>query len=378
MIPPFFFSDRRMKVSRPSLRSFVVVALATAIFPHLSMAAEPAPGRREILQQPAAWFATEGARALGARIVALQGREGGWSNWANEIGMSDPTLKIEEARIAPQSLDDGATTTQMRILARILTAPPTPASSAEESAQFRASFIRGFEYLLKAQYPNGGWPHRFPAAGYHAHITFNDNTTSNVIALLKAISARQPAYAWLDDEHRRRASVAIEKGIECILKCQVVVDGRKTVWGAQHDVVTLAPAPARTFEPASLCGSESVGLVRLLMEIETPSAAVIDAVRGAVAWFEKSKVTGIRVERFQTPEGWDTRVVTDPTAPPLWGRFYELGTNRIIFADRDAVIKYSLAEIGRERRGGYGWYTSAPDTLFRGDYPRWATKWLKP
>lgn len=337
-------------------------------------AAEPALGRREILQQPAAWFAASEARALSERIVALQGGDGGWSNWANEVGMSDFSLRIEEGNIVHQSLDDGATTTQLKILARVLTAtPPVP---AEQAARLRASFLRGYEYLLKAQYPNGGWPHRFPAKGYHAHITFNDNTTYNVIAILRAIAAREPAYAWLGDEHRQRALAAVDKGIECILACQVVVDGRKTVWGAQHDVNTLAPAPARTFEPASLSGSESVGLVRLLMESERPSPRVIDAVRSAVAWFEKSKVTGIRVERFRTPEGWDTRVIADPNAPPLWGRFYELGTNRIIFSDRDAVIKYSLSEIGRERRGGYGWYTGGPETLLKVDYPRWAAKWL--
>jgi pectinesterase len=45
-------------------------------------------------------------------------------------------------------------------------------------------------------------------------------------------------------------------------------------------------------------------------------------------------------------------------------------------ADRDSAIKYSLAEIGRERRGGYGWYTDRPRSLRETDYPRWAAKWL--
>lgn len=350
-------------------------ALCTLLWGAVATAAESSLGRREFLQQPSSWFSSAPARALGDRIVALQGNEGGWSNWANEQGMTT-RAPIEEANIVHQSLDDGATTTQMRILARLLTAPATPILAPEQARRFRESFLRGFEYLLKAQYPNGGWPHRYPAKGYHAHITFNDNTTYSVIVLLKAIAAREPAYAWLDDAHRRRASAAVQKGIDCILACQYVQDDRKTVWGAQHDVTTLQPASARTFEPASLCAHESVGLVELLMAVENPSPAIIDAVHSAVAWFEKSKVTGIRVERLQTPEGRDARVVPDPAAPPLWGRFYELATNRVIFSDRDAVIKYSLAEIGRERRGGYGWYTERPRQLLEVDYLKWSARWV--
>ena len=48
-------------------------------------------------------------------------------------------------------------------------------------------------------------------------------------------------------------------------------------------------------------------------------------------------------------------MVEDPNAPPLWARFYEIGTNRPIYSGRDGVIKYRLAEIEIERRTGYSW-----------------------
>ena len=38
----------------------------------------------------------------------------------------------------------------------------------------------------------------------------------------------------------------------------------------------------------------------------------------------------------------------DASAPPIWARHYEIGTNRPIFAGRDAVKRYTLAEIERE------------------------------
>ena len=47
-----------------------------------------------------------------------------------------------------------------------------------------------------------------------------------------------------------------------------MVNGRRTVWCAQHDETTLRPAGARTYEHASLSGYESVGIVRFLMGIE--------------------------------------------------------------------------------------------------------------
>ena len=79
-----------------------------------------------------------------------------------------------------------------------------------------------------------------------------------------------------------------------ILKCQVVVDGRPTVWCAQHDEVTFEPRPARAYELVSLSGLESVGIVEYLMKIDDPSPEVKRAIEGAVAWFSDSKIEGGR------------------------------------------------------------------------------------
>src|SRR6185503_12295948 len=127
-----------------------------------------------------------------------------------------------------------------------------------------------------------------------------------------------PIYAFVDEERRGRAASAIEKGIACILKTQVIVNGKRTVWCAQHDEVTLAPAPARKFEMVSLSGGESVGIVRFLMSIKEPSPAVIEAVESAIAWFEQSQLKGIK---------WvNSVVVPNPEGGSIWARFYEIGT----------------------------------------------------
>jgi hypothetical protein len=55
----------------------------------------------------------------------------------------------------------------------------------------------------------------------------------------------------------------------------------------------------------------------------------------------------------------------------MWARFYEIGTNRPIFCDRDGVPKSHLADIGHERRNGYSWLGYWPQSLLEKDYPAW-------
>ena len=94
-------------------------------------------------------------------------------------------------------------------------------------------------------------------------------------------------------------------------------------------------------------------------------------------WFEVGKLKGIRVDEVKdekSPKGKNKVVVKDPTAPPLWARFYEIGTNRPIFADRDGVARHDLAEIGYERRNGYAWHGTWPQRLLEQEYPAWKAK----
>jgi PelA/Pel-15E family pectate lyase len=120
-----------------------------------------------------------------------------------------------------------------------------------------------------------------------------------------------------------------------------------------------------------------VEIVRLLMSLDDPSPEVMQAVEGAVAWFEAAKIKGIRVvveKDDKSPTGKNRVVVKDPSAPPMWARFYEIGTNKPIFADRDGVAKRDLADIGYERRNGYSWLGYRPQKLLEQGYPAWKKK----
>ena len=120
-------------------------------------------------------------------------------------------------------------------------------------------------------------------------------------------------------------------------------------------------------------GGESVDIVRFLMSIKDPSAAVVESIESAVKWFERSELKGVKWVKkpdATQPGGFDCVVVKDPESS-IWARFYEIGTNRPIFAGRDGVLKYDVTQIEHERRTGYEWYVDGAAKLLKKDYPAW-------
>ncbi len=315
---------------------------------------------RALNRQPDAWYGSDDALGLAVNVIGYQTASGGWPKNLDMTVPVDKATRGEDPGYYLSNIDNDSTITQVEFLARIL--------AARDDAYVRAAFNRGFDYLLAAQYANGGWPQYYPLRpGYYTHITFNDNAMVNVLSLLRDASEGRGYYAFVDAARRARAAAAVQKGIACILNCQILVNGQPTVWCAQHNEVTLAPAPARAYELASFSGQESVGITRFLMAIPNPSPKVIASIRGAVAWFKQAQLNGIRV---QTVAG-NRVVVADPNAPPLWARFYDLDTGKPFFCGRDGIKKENMADIEAERRNGYSWYGSGPASLLSTDYPAW-------
>jgi PelA/Pel-15E family pectate lyase len=317
------------------------------------------------LDKPGDWYGSPEAAQTAAIILSWQAVEGGWPKNVDTVSApftGDPST-------LHSTFDNGATTYELRYLAKMF--------NATKDEKYRAAFLKGLDLILKAQYPNGGWPQYYPLGkDYSTHITFNDGAMERLMLLTRDVS-REPEFAFVDAERRAHCKKEFDRGIDCILKCQVKVNGKLTVWCAQHDEHDFSPAKARTFELVSLSGAESVGLVELLMSLEHPSPRVIDAVNSAVAWFERSKIPGIRVEdgkQAGTPRGFERFVVEDPTAPPMWARFYDIPTNQPIFVDRDSIPKSKITDIGIERRTGYKWLGYWPKDLLEKDYPRWKAK----
>jgi PelA/Pel-15E family pectate lyase len=360
-------SVRQMRADRASLQAELKAAgLAEPLTPPNGSA-----GRNMPLTKPAEWYGSAEARHVADIIVSFQTPAGGWGknlNVADHVRQRGESYAPDNLSkyLAPGdfdaprdphwnyvgTLDNDATATELQFLARVVAAV-----DAKNSAPYRAAFLRGLEYLFAAQFPNGGWPQVWPLeGGYHDAITFNDSAVTNTIELLQAVAGGKGAFAFVPAKVRQRAAASVARGLECILAAQIVENGHRTVWGQQHDAFTLRPVAGRNYEPAAQCSSESAEMMLFLMRLPKPSPAMANAIHAAAAWLQKTAIRDKAYERG--PDGG--RLTPASGGKPIWARFYEIGTDRPIFVDRDKSIHDDVAELSRERIMGYSWYNSVP------------------
>ncbi len=336
------------KLSKILIVAGVVIVLAVAIcFFALRTPDEasiPSYDWGSYLKQGDEWYSSKEGLDVADDIVKYQLSDGGWRK-----DMANTTL---EGSWAKSTVDNDATTSQIRILAR--------AYKQTGRKKYLKSCLKGIDLLLNGQYANGGWPQVFDDAGtYHAHITYNDGAMIRIMDIMRDVSQQTGDLSFISDDYAAKAQVALDKGVRCILDTQIVVDGVKTAWCQQHDEFTLKPTSGRAYEIASISGSESVGVVNFLKSLPDKDEEIIESINCAIAWMTEVQIWGIKVVQLID----DRVVVEDPEAGPIWARFYEIGTNRPIFVDRDGSVHFELAGISQERRAGYAWYGSWPKSL---------------
>jgi PelA/Pel-15E family pectate lyase len=355
------------------LRAADQAFLADEIKTHnVKAAAVPPEGRdaRSVpLDRSAAWYGTDEAVLMAANIISYQTPAGGWSknidptkhprqpgesfshdNLSRFLGAGDFDQPLDAHWNYVGTFDNDATVTELHFLAKVATA-----AGATGGAASRAAFQRGLDYIFNSQYPNGGWPQVYPLeGGYHDAITINDGAMIQVLELVQAIASGDAEFGFLSSDTHARAVICAQRGLACILAAQIVVDGRRTAWCQQHDMITLAPASARNYEMPALVSNESAGILIFLMSLPHPGADVIAAVHDGTAWFEK---TGLYNLKFKpASDGSGRRLQASPGAGPLWARYVEIGSNHPVFGDRDKTIHDDLNEISKERRDGYSWF----------------------
>lgn len=326
----------------------------------------PAHGPSLTLKEPAAWYATADARRIADIIVSFQTPAGGWNksnDFTDHLRRPGERSGYEAGYVG--TIDNGATVEPLRFLALVITA-----CDAATTAPYRAAFSRGIDYLLAAQFPNGGWPQVYPlAGGYHDAITYNDSAFINVLALLSEIATQQPGFAFVPADTRGRAHAAGQRGLACILATQIVVSGRRTVWCQQHDALTLAPTSARNYEMPSQSSGESAIILLFLLRLPDPSPEIVTAVHAAAAWLEKTAMKDVVFK--PTPDGTGRHLIPTPGATPLWPRYSEIGSDRPLFGERDKTIHDDIDEISKERRNGYAWFGDNPKRVLA-HYTKWA------
>ena len=283
-----------------------------------------------------------GTTASISDILSNQLPEGGWKKTYTETN----------GDWAKSTIDNKATYSEIRRLASEYL--------KTNDSKYSDAAIKGINFLLKMQYDNGGWPQVYEGSSYHINITYNDDAMINVMMLLDEIANKKGDFSFVDNTLADQCKAAVDKGVGCILKTQVITNGKLTVWGQQHDPIALKPAAARAYEAPSLCAKESVNIVNFLKTRPT-TTQIATSIKSAEDWFKTSKITGIQIVKANG----DVTVVSDPKASPIWARFYDLKTNQPMFVGRDGIAKTKLSDIDNERRIGYSWYGAWPSALVK-------------
>lgn len=310
--------------------------------------------------------------SVAEKMLQYQLSNGAWPKQLVDKSVVDYSLPLTKERLQQikktdidhATLDNSATTREITELIK--------AFKDTKNKAYLTAAEKGIAYILSAQYENGGFPQYYPnKLHYRSEITYNDDAMINALLVLYKVANKREGFEAINPIFVSKAQKAVEKGITCILKTQVIQDGKRSIWAAQYDQNTLQPAQARKFEPASLSTSESVSIVRFLM-LQPATTEIKQAIEHAIQWFEQHDIEGYRFDRIQdrVTGKYQRQLVADRTST-IWARFYNLEDNRPLFGDRDNTIKYNFEEVSEERRNGYAWFGNWPEKLIQKDYPKW-------
>jgi PelA/Pel-15E family pectate lyase len=322
-------------------------------------------------------YAPDDVTAIAGNILLLQHNNGGWienRDPARILSAEEKAAALAEKTSPDFSFDNRNIYTQVAYL--------MAAYEQTGRKDYRDSALKGLDLILSQQMKAcGGWPHTVPAKqSYHPKLTIADEVTSGNLHLLRQIKESAYPFKSIDETRRDQSSDSVAKGEACLLKLQVRQKGQLTGWAGQYDPVSLAPSGGRSFELPAIVSQETVEVLRYLMTISDPSPEVVASIEGAVAWLKRSRIDGVRLETFTLPTPVkydyhtatiDRRLVADPSAPPLWARFYDLDDNSVVLANRDGKRAAVYSDIHPERRSGYAWYGEWPATIINVEYPHW-------
>ena len=138
--------------------------------------------------------------AIAENILLFQKSNGGWpKNYDMSAILTDEQrAAVQNARTALNTtFDNDATHSHVRYLAE--------ASLQTNDRRYREACLKGLDFILSAQYANGGWPQCYPdTSGYRKYITFNDGAMVGVVKILRNVVAQKPEYAFVDTGRREK------------------------------------------------------------------------------------------------------------------------------------------------------------------------------
>lgn len=266
------------------------------------------------------------------------------------------------------TIDNDGTVTEILFLANVY--------GRTKNVVYRDSARKALDFILNMQYASGGLPQVYPArsgTSYSNYVTFNDNAMVRALVLLDhALQQKAPLDGDLvTSTQRTRIEAALGKAVDFILKAQIVQNGVRTVWCAQHDPVSYAPRGARSYELPSKSGKESAQIVAFLLT-RPQSAAVAASAKAAIAWYKspKVKLLDTAYEKVNS-KATNTSPFISKVGTTTWYRFYDLNADTGFFSGRlptdnppGTGKQYDIMNVEFERRYGYEWGGSYGTRLF--------------
>nr|WP_314496884.1 pectate lyase [uncultured Chryseobacterium sp.] len=307
---------------------------------------------------------------LAEKMMVYQLPNGGWGKHTSDKKNVDYALKIDPELLKIikaadndlATIDNNATSREINGLIK--------AYQTTKNPDYLKSAEKGIGYILSMQYENGGFPQYYPNTSiYRKQVTYNDNAMINVLTILYNIAEGKEGFDAVNPRLKEKSKTALQKGIACILKTQVLQKGKLSIWADQYNEITLQPEKARAFEPMSLASGESVNIVKFLMQ-QPLTPEIEKSVKSAVRWFRESKIDGYAYE-VNKEGGKAVRVLSKKEGSAVWARFYDIPTNRPVFGDRDGSVKYNYEDVSEERRMGYSWYNESGTKLIENEYVKW-------
>jgi len=245
------------------------------------------------------------------------------------------------------TFDDGVTVSAARFLLNMY--------RTSKDRKYRGPLLKALDFILEAQYPNGGWPQRFPIRDDYGHdghddytpyYTFNDDVIhGNIVFLLEA-------HQELGDEKYQKAA---QRGMDFYLISQIAPP--QAGWALQYDL-EMKPGWARSYEPASIASGQTVRNIRDLETFYkiTGDPNYLDPIPDAIQWLEKSVIN------------------SDPSKNFTHATFYELGTNLPLYAHREgASIENGRYWVDYEQKnfpGHYGMLRKVDIPSIKKEYER--------
>jgi PelA/Pel-15E family pectate lyase len=155
---------------------------------------------------------------------------------------------------------------------------------------FKPALGKAIDFVLKSQYPVGGWPQRFPLSYEHPYMGFPDYSsfiTLNDGAMEGIINFLINCYNALGD---KKFIDPIYRAMHCIRMLQY--ESPVAGWGLQYNPVDLKLATARPFEPAALASNGTTDGIEMLLRFYrlTGDKRFLEGVPAAFGFLETIKL----------------------------------------------------------------------------------------